>query len=69
MQTWRLAWALIQYKGVMTATKFEEAPIYDEGLRQLLWVAQYLDKAHFKVGSKCASPLPLLRCARSCLCP
>ena len=45
---------MIQYKGIMTATTFEEAPLYDEGLRQLLWVAKYLDKAHFKVGAKCA---------------
>ena len=49
VQAWRLAWAMITYKETMESLNFEAAPIWDEGLRQLEWVARYLQKAHYRV--------------------
>jgi hypothetical protein len=47
-QVWRLAWVLLEHKDILKATRFEEVPIFDEGIRQLEWAANYLTKIHFK---------------------
>ena len=52
LQVWRLAWALIAHRDILQETQFEEAPIFDEGVRQLRWAADYLLKIHFKVGTR-----------------
>lgn len=43
---WRLAWNLISYKSVQQAVRFEQQPIYTNGLRQLAHAANYLEKLH-----------------------
>jgi hypothetical protein len=52
VQIWRLAWVLISHQSLLKETQFEEAAIYDEGVRQLRWAANYLTKIHFKNGTR-----------------
>lgn len=46
LQVWRLAWNLITFKEVTQAVRFNEQPIYTNGLRQLAHAAKYLEKMH-----------------------
>lgn len=46
LQVWRLAWNLISYKDVSQAVRFEQQPIYTNGLRQLAHAARYMEKLH-----------------------
>lgn len=43
---WRLGWSLITYKEAYQGTRYENATNYQNGVRQLLWAARYLQKIH-----------------------
>lgn len=46
VQVWRLAWNLISYKEVIQAVRYQQQPIYTNGLRQLAHAAKYMEKLH-----------------------
>ena len=43
---WRLGWSLLSHKAAYQGTRFENATNYQNGLRQLVWAAQYLERLH-----------------------
>jgi hypothetical protein len=46
LQVWRLAWNLITYKEIVQSVRYQQQPIYTNGLRQLAHAAKYLEKLH-----------------------
>jgi Glycosyl hydrolase family 9 len=49
---WRLAWAHLDGSAAATGTSFERASNAENGLRQLAWSADYLEKIHPVVNGK-----------------
>jgi hypothetical protein len=48
VQVWRLAWSMMSYQDVMENSKFAADTNYNNGLRQMEWVARWLRKARIK---------------------
>lgn len=65
---WRLGWSLLTYKEAYVGTRYENATNYQNGVRQMLWAAQYLQRIHPNATApELVAQVPSLQASLSCL--